>query len=168
MEDNAQKRIGSHMLIGAWVLILAGLVAFFGSWEKKQYNPNQNLTDEGESTVVLQRNRMHHYVASGIINQTPVVFLLDTGATEVVVPEGLARRIGLKPGQKSIANTANGTVQVRQTMIDTLQLGSITLRDVRASINPGMSGEEILLGMSALKDLEFTQSGDTLTLRQLY
>ena len=168
MEENPQKRMGSHMLIGAWILILAALVAIFGSWEKKQFNPNQNLTISSDSTVVLERNRMHHYVASGIVNQTPVVFLLDTGATDVVVPAELAKEIGLKAGYRSTAITANGTVEVRQTVIDTLQLGSISLRDVRASINPGMDGNEILLGMSALKDLEFTQRGDTLTLRQLH
>ncbi|MFT7219372.1 MAG: aspartyl protease family protein, partial [Candidatus Azotimanducaceae bacterium] len=35
-----------------------------------------------------------------------------------------------------------------------------------ASINPGMTTGAILLGMSALGQIEFTQSGDTLTLRQ--
>jgi len=62
--------------------------------------------------------------------------------------------------------TANGIVEVRDTTIETLQLGSIRLSNIRASINPGMVGEEILLGMSALKDLEFTQRGSKLTLKQ--
>jgi aspartyl protease family protein len=40
------------------------------------------------------------------------------------------------------------------------------LQQVRASINPNMQGNEVLLGMSFLKHLEFTQRGDSLTLRQ--
>jgi len=116
----------------------------------------------------LQRNRFNHYVASGLINNTPVVFLLDTGATDVAVPAGLAERLGLKAGVARNAITANGIVQVYDTRIESLQLGSIQLENVRASINPGMSGNEILLGMSALKDLEFSQSGSTLTLKQRY
>ncbi|HSG99608.1 MAG TPA: TIGR02281 family clan AA aspartic protease, partial [candidate division Zixibacteria bacterium] len=32
---------------------------------------------------------------------------------------------------------------------------------------PSMAGDTILLGMSALRQIEFTQRGDSLTLRQL-
>ena len=47
-----------------------------------------------------------------------------------------------------------------------MQLGELSVDNVRANINPGMRGNEILLGMSFLKQLEFTQRGDTLTIRQ--
>jgi aspartyl protease family protein len=69
------------------------------------------------------------------------------------------------PGQ---AITANGTVDVYSTMIDRLQIGSITLFQVRASINMGMEQDQILLGMSALKNIEFTHRDGTLTLKQYY
>ena len=45
-------------------------------------------------------------------------------------------------------------------------MGEIELRDVQAGIAPGLLMEEILLGMSFLKHIEFTQRGDTLILRQ--
>jgi aspartyl protease family protein len=160
-------KLGKWMLMITWLLILVGLTFVFGLWEKHQYNPNQNLTLNTGAEVVLQRNRFNHYVATGLINDQPVVFMLDTGATNVSVPAGLARRLGLRPGMALNAMTANGIVEVYATRLDSLQLGSIRLANVSASINPGMSGDEVLLGMSALKDLEFTQSGATLTLRQL-
>ncbi|MGH8406527.1 MAG: retroviral-like aspartic protease family protein, partial [Pseudomonas sp.] len=47
-----------------------------------------------------------------------------------------------------------------------LQLGDIVLRDVRAIVVPGLGDEQVLLGMSALKQLEFTQRSGTLLLRQ--
>jgi 5-methyltetrahydropteroyltriglutamate--homocysteine methyltransferase len=47
-----------------------------------------------------------------------------------------------------------------------LQLGDIRLQDVAAILAPNMPGNEVLLGMSALKQLEFTQKGGTLVLRQ--
>lgn len=53
-----------------------------------------------------------------------------------------------------------------RTRLDSLQLGDIVLRDVRALVVPGLGGEQVLLGMSALKQLEFTQRGGTLLLRQ--
>jgi len=37
---------------------------------------------------------------------------------------------------------------------------------VRAIVVPGLDGEQVLLGMSALKQLEFTQRGGNLLLRQ--
>ena len=45
-------------------------------------------------------------------------------------------------------------------------IGPIELSTVKASINPNMLGNEILLGMSFLKHLELLQRGDKLTLRQ--
>jgi len=116
--------------------------------------------------LTLQRNRFGHYVASGNINDTPVVFLLDTGASDVSVPENLARQIGLKRGRPMMYQTANGTITVFATRLDKVDLGGIVLRQVRASINPNMQGNEVLLGMSFLKHLEFSQRGNTLVLRQ--
>jgi aspartyl protease family protein len=95
-----------------------------------------------------------------------VTFLLDTGATQVAVPVELAQRIGLKPGASVVINTANGRANAHRTQLQRLQLGDIVLTDVPALIAPGMDGDEVLLGMSALKQLEFTQRDGNLLLRQ--
>ena len=50
--------------------------------------------------------------------------------------------------------------------LDTVSVGGIELYDVQAGITPGLQTQEILLGMSFLKHIEFTQRGDTLILRQ--
>ena len=65
--------------------------------------------------------------------------------------------------------TANGAVELAHTRIAELTIGSITLYDVDASINPGMDKDmPILLGMSVLKQLEMQQKDDTLILKQTY
>lgn len=164
------QKIGKYMLILVWIIAFVGLTLFFGNWEKKQYNPNtdpRSQKDGISTSVTLKRNRFQHYIASGKINGSQVIFLLDTGATDVVVPAGLAAKLGLEKGREGLVQTANGTVTVWKTRLESLELGSIKLYDVRAAINPGMDGQEVLLGMSALKHLEFTQSGDTLTIRQI-
>ena len=163
------KSIGRIMLFAAWILIFVGLVAFFGKWEQHQYNPNQQIRgieEGGVREITLEANRLHHYVANGEINGRPVVFLVDTGATAVSVPEDLANDIGLIKGFKGYAQTANGTVAVWATTIDELTLGNLVFYDIRASINPGMEGNEVLLGMSALKQVELEQKNNKLTLRQ--
>ncbi len=163
-----EKKIGKAMLTISWVIVLVGLTLIFGRWEDHQYNPNQSVTTTPTGEIVLQQNKQNHYLTSGLINGQAVVFMLDTGATHVAVPAALAQQLGLKPGYRHNAMTANGIVEVRDTKIATLTIGPITLHNVRASINPGMSGPEILLGMSALKDLELTQRDNTLTIKQIH
>jgi len=97
---------------------------------------------------VLKRSRDGHYVFPGTINGRPVSFLLDTGATLVSVPAHLAGTLGLKPGAYQQSVTANGTVATRATRVEALAFGPFDLRDVPASLNPGMAGDQVLLGMS--------------------
>ena len=158
------------MLVIGWVLGLAALSWYFAAYERRQINPNELATAsaaaDGALEVTLQRNAQGHYVASGAINGVPATFLLDTGATHVSVPADLARRSDLVRGAPSTSITANGPIQVHLTRIESMHFAGIELHDVRASINPGMHGDFVLLGMSALKRLEFTQRGDGLILRQ--
>ena len=145
------------------------LTLFFDGWLGHQTNPNRQPnsyeTEAGIKEVVLERNRQGHYVAGGLINGIPVTFLLDTGATDVAIPENVAREAGLDAGYAAQATTANGVVTVYSTNVAELVLGNIVLRDVDASITPSMPGNTILLGMSALQQVEFMQRGATLTLR---
>lgn len=163
------KRIGQGMLIISFVLGLIILSYFFQGQLQRQINPNQNPRmmelDSGIREVVLRQNRQGHYVASGTINDVPVVFLLDTGATDVAIPESVASAAGLERGSASRASTANGTVTVYSTRVTELAIGNIVLEGVNASITPSMGGNTILLGMSALRQIEFSQRGEVLTLR---
>ena len=157
------------MIVAGWLLALALLTFYFNQWLEERQNPNSRpiaMSEDGVNQVMLERNFQHHYVVSGTINDVPVTFLVDTGATTVSVPAHLADKLQLQPGAPQMTNTANGVVETRATKIDELRLGTITLRDVRASINPGMRSDEILLGMSALKTIEFTHRDGVLTLKQ--
>jgi aspartyl protease family protein len=115
---------------------------------------------------VLERNRYGHYHARGQINGRDVEFLLDTGATEVSVPAVVANRLRLRKGAEMQVNTANGILIVYAARLERVQLGNIVLHNVKAHINPGIKTDEVLLGMSFLKQLEFSQRGNTLTLVQ--
>lgn len=157
------------MVTAAWILLLALLTWFFTDWLESQRNPNRNLASSYVSgsmpEVQLQRNRYGHYVATGSINGMRVEFMLDTGATDVSIPVAVADRLGLERGRVAHYTTANGRVAVWQTLVDEIGLGPLRLGPVRASINPHFTGESILLGMSFLKQLDFSQQGNTLTLR---
>ncbi len=170
MEDDHSKTMGKGMLVLASIMAMALLTLFFADLESKRRNPNQrpiSTVTSANTEVVLERNRAGHYVVTGTINDKEVEFLLDTGATDVVIPARIAKEIGLPLGRPARAMTANGPVTVYTTRIDDLRIGAIHLTDVPASINPAAQ-PGILLGMSALKQIEFVQRGNSLTLRQVY
>ena len=157
------------MLTIAWILVFALLIWIFGKWEANQFNPNQQLRSTVSAQfaeVILAANNHHGYVSPGRINGRDVIFLLDTGATDVVLSKELADELKLPFGLQGMAYTANGTVRIWDTQVEVLELGPIRLENINASINPSMDGNEVLLGMSALRHLEITQRDNQLTIRQ--
>ncbi|MBU1190120.1 MAG: TIGR02281 family clan AA aspartic protease [Gammaproteobacteria bacterium] len=170
-EQHTPHRLGRGMIILGWILALGLLTLLSDNWLESERNPNRQVlsrvSTDGTPEVVLQRNRFGHYVATGRINGEAVEFMVDTGASDVSVPGSLAAQLGLKRGAPMRYQTANGTITGFLTHIDRLELGNLVLHNVPASINPAYQEDDILLGMSVLKRLEFTQRGDTLTLRPL-
>ncbi|MCL2645237.1 MAG: TIGR02281 family clan AA aspartic protease [Betaproteobacteria bacterium] len=170
-EKDLARPMGRGMAWLAALALIGGLWLFFESVQDKRTNPNRHITvaPGAASELVLKRNLAGHYFMPGTINGQPVNFMLDTGATQVALPARLGAQIGLRPvGPAVTITTANGTVEARRTLIDELAFGPFVLRQVHATLNPGMDGDDtILLGMNVLKRLEFTQRGDTLILRAL-
>lgn len=163
------RRAGKVLMILAWAAGIFLAARFFGDWEERQQNPNAVVTSQhrdGHIEVRLVGNRHGHFVSSGQINGRAVQFLIDTGATDVAIPGQLADSLGLRRGPSVMVSTANGNSLGFRTTVARLQLGEIVLHDVRALVAPGLQGDQVLLGMSAMKQLEFTQRGGTLLLRQ--
>ncbi len=157
------------MSILAWTSLLLLLSWFAADYLLLQHNPNSQLavthTMEGVPEVTLLRNHSGHYVATGAINGSAVTFLVDTGATDVAIDERQAMQLGLKKGPPIMVTTANGRVKGWRTLLRKVELGSIALQTVPATIVPDLNGEA-LLGMSFLKRLTMIQRGRELTLRQ--
>ena len=169
-EDDSTNKIGKVFVWLAWIMAIVLLMFFFEDELDKQYNPNNqpqvSLNSSGQAEVILKQNRQGHYVTKGSINETSVTFLLDTGATQVSIPAHIADQLQLDSYGSYPVQTANGKVTVYKTKIDQLSIGNIFLYNVAAHINPAMKNDEILLGMSALKQLDFQQTGKQLILRE--
>ncbi len=169
-QPNPNRRMAGWMITGVWLLVFGLLTLFFQNYLEKERNPNRNVAaltaDNGAREVILQRNRFGHYNVTGKINGRPVEFLLDTGATHIAIPSGVAKRLGLSRLYETNIHTANGNARAYGTKLDLVSVGPIALSDRKAMITPGMTGEVVLLGMGFLKDIEFTQRGDLLILRQ--
>ncbi len=156
------QKIGKGMWVVMWVVLLVMATWWFGWREEQQHNPNQ-MVSSSEQQVYLQRNSYGHYVFNGQVNGNTVTFLVDTGATDVVIAGPTAQQLRLQRGQRQYVNTANGTVAVYRTHIDTLEIGGIIFHDIAAVINPAMTNDS-LLGMNALRQVDFRQQGDMLIL----
>jgi aspartyl protease family protein len=165
---HSTRKLGNTFTWLGWILGFFVLALLFQKVLDIQNNPNQSvktLTANGHYEIKLQRNRSGHYVMDGEINGQPVTFLLDTGATTTSIPQNISDSLGLKKGIPIQVETANGTTRAYGTRLKSLRLGLIEFTDVRASINPGLDGNQILLGMNILKNLELVQRQDSLIIR---
>jgi aspartyl protease family protein len=132
--------------------------------------PGAEEPEGGERLYRISRNRQGHFVADAYLNGRAIDMLVDTGATTTVLPESVAEDIGIfiKPSDfKYSIRTANGTVHGARTVIDSLRLGNIRLRNIDALVLKDQSLGEPLLGMTVLNRLQrFDMSGGTLVLVQ--
>ena len=172
-DNNGQRdfisRAGITMTVAAWLIFLAILFGLFDYFVTQRNNPNQNVvttTNGAHSEITLQRNVYGHYVSNGTINGHEVTFLVDTGATDVAIPEAIADELGLRKGYGFYVSTANGNARAYRTRLDSVAIGGIRRLDINATILTNMAGDEVLLGMNFLKHFEITQKDGTLTIRQ--
>ncbi len=149
-----RRDIGRSLRHGAlWVLIFLGVLVSYGLWDdiRGTVLPQQSVISEGARIEVpLARDGHYHMVLT--VNDTPVQFVVDTGASDIVLTQADAARAGIELDGLpflGMANTANGTVRTAQVRLEEVELGGITDRRVPALVNGGeMAGS--LLGMSYL------------------
>ena len=129
--------------------------------------PDQGRAVSEGSHVFEMANDGHFYIQARV-NGLPVLFLADTGATNIVLTKVDAQRIGLDTNildYDGQASTANGFVRVARVSLDSLRVGEYTLEDFPASVNEGEL-DTSLLGMRFFSGLESYQvEGKTLTIR---
>ena len=136
-----------------WGLIFLGTIAAVGLWGdiRQTVNPQQLvMTDTGR--IEVPRGPDGHYHLTLEINNAPVRFVVDTGATSMVLTQSDATRVGLTNEDMiffSEARTANGLVRTAPVRLDDVALGPFHDRNVRAFVNEGEMHQS-LLGMDYL------------------
>jgi aspartyl protease family protein len=124
----------------------------------------------GSSGEVSITRRMNgSFVIAGRANDRDIRFIFDTGASMVVLTAEGAQALGFAPAGLSYVvpvSTANGMTMAAPVTLDTLTVGSITERRVRALVaRPGVLREN-LLGMTFLERLSsYEVRGNRLILR---
>jgi aspartyl protease family protein len=88
-------QLGKTMMVFGCFLFIGLMSLWFGEIEQERLFPNKTPASQNENGVIavtLKQDRQGHYTVSGLINNAPIDFLVDTGATDVVIPAGLAKQ----------------------------------------------------------------------------
>jgi aspartyl protease family protein len=102
----------------------------------------------------------------GYIGSEPVRFIVDTGSSEVVIPEKLATHLGIPFQQGELARyeTAGGPMTGHRIVLESVKVGNVEALGVVALVPAQENGlQEVLLGMSFLKNISMTVSGGTVS-----
>ena len=123
----------------------------------------------GPQRIVLTADGQGHFMPPGQINGQAVQFMVDTGASQVILSESDAKRINLKyeQGQKVRVSTANGAVVGYQLRLDSVKIGDALVYGVPGIVLP-QPMPYVLLGNSFLTHFQMQRSNDQLTLEKRF
>jgi len=147
-----------HVLL--WGLIFTGVIAAWALWPdiRDAVLPRQSAR-EGRLVVPLAPDG--HYYLNAEVNGARLRFMIDTGATGIVLDADDAARAGFDPDTLDYAGraaTANGTVRIARVRIDRFRVGPITDRGVPAAVSAGDMPAS-LLGMGYLARFRSVEIG---------
>ena len=127
-----------------------------GEWENEgEWEEEGSLENESNLEYVVQPSAGGHYVVEAVVNGAPVTFLVDTGASDIVLTMADAERLGFHPATLRFTQrfaTANGEVRGAPVVLREIRVGQFSLFDVPASVNEAPLRVS-LLGMSFLQQL---------------
>lgn len=156
----------------AWAAIFLGFITLYtyqdgfkllGTEILSALDPSTPRTEQEANSVVIRASTGGHFIAVAQVEGKRIRFLVDTGATSVVLSPHDARRLGFRTKDLSFTtsvSTANGKTMHAQVRLKTFEIGTIKLRGVNAYVaRDGL--EQSLLGMNVLRRLssyEFTRN----------
>ena len=104
-----------------------------------------------ERAIWIKAGPDGHYYVKGTADGVPLQFMIDTGASNIVLPTGAAERLHVGPLNFDLPTyTANGVTQSAEITIRKLTVGPFTMSDIPAMVNRGPL-DMPLLGMSWLR-----------------
>lgn len=129
-----------------------------------------NYSNNEPTSVSLKQREDGHYQTSGKVNNRWVELMVDTGATNVTLNSFAAEQMGInyKSGTPVQVTTAQGNIQAYEVTLESVALGDIQLRSVRAFVIEGRFPRVILLGNTFLNRLNMQVENSTMILQAKY
>ena len=135
-----------------WLFIFLGVVGAYGLWDDISRDVTGRQSTRSDGRIEVPRHIDGHYYLTLDVNDAPIRFVVDTGASDVVLTQADATRIGIDPLSLNYwgsAMTANGRVSIAPVLLNSVRLETIKDRNVPAVVNGGDIAES-LLGMTYL------------------
>jgi aspartyl protease family protein len=157
--------IGRALLIWSSTIVIAVNVPSMVGFIDKSGKPEKTVEAaaslasspvEHGRNYVLKANEQGHFAGRFRINGKPVDSLIDTGATFVTMSESTARNLGYGGNDLSFRYevvTANGKVKAARINLKSIDIGTVSVRNVDAMVIRGRTLDFPLIGMSFLKKL---------------
>jgi aspartyl protease family protein len=153
------------VLIAAVVMIVGGYAAHYADREigapsapqAAAVQPEAPATSGYGPSLTLAANRQGHFQTDARVNGRPMGFMIDTGASLVVLRASAAAQAGIRPipaDYTANVSTANGNIKAAPAKLDRIELGDITVFDVPALVLPDTVLSQNLLGVSFLSRLK--------------
>jgi len=119
------------------------------------------------ASLVVRADARGHFLLEAMVEGEPVLFLIDTGASDIVLGLDDAARLGMRPHALRFTRryqTANGVIEAAGVTLRELRIGALSLYDVDASVTAAPL-PVALLGTSFLERLAgYEVEGDRLRL----
>jgi aspartyl protease family protein len=118
---------------------------------------------------MLREDDRGHYRTEARVDGMKVEFLVDTGATAVMLSVSTAAKLGIRPAQSEYTAkvmTGNGEIRAAVVQLNKIELGDITVRDVRALVYSDEKAGIDLLGMTFLSRVRWTHDRGRLIIEQ--
>lgn len=155
-----------HITALAMWLVLFGVMYWFLDAKMQPQVATVTSLDMARGEVIIPRSRDGHYYVDGAINGRPLTFMVDTGASTVVVSADLAAKIGLARGMSTPFKTAGGMVWGEMVSDQAIEAGGLQLKGLRVGVVKQMDQRDYaLLGQNFLRHIDVIQSGDQMVLR---
>jgi len=154
------------LIIAVAVLLIGGYVARFADQAvmhpeahaaagQPAYQPREPASS-GRS-LMIDADPQGHFKADVRIDGRRLEFMVDTGASLVIIRESDAAQIGIRPMRSdytATVSTANGKAKAAPAKIERMEVGGITVHDVQALVMPDDALWQNLLGMTFLSQLK--------------
>ncbi|HEY7748211.1 MAG TPA: TIGR02281 family clan AA aspartic protease [Aestuariivirgaceae bacterium] len=162
---------------GLWLLIMAVLIVGYAMRSELGHVgqrvfavlvPGHGISSNGGETLEFAAGPDGHFLINGSVDGVPVKFVVDTGATTVLLTYQDAQRTGIDVGSLRFSapvQTANGLAMAAPYTLRRVETGGISRSNVQALIAQPDLINASLLGMSFLSRLSsFEVRGDRLIL----
>jgi aspartyl protease family protein len=147
-----------------WLLITLTIIVLY-SFRYDFYNIKDRLISElfpshavrlSDSQVSINISRNNHFYIKLKVNNQNIRFMIDTGASDMVINQKDAKKVGLNL-EDLVYNkryqTANGSTFGASVTLQKIEFGGLIFNNVPASVNNSNMGTS-LLGMSFLRNFK--------------